>query len=153
MLTLIHLCCQVKMISDKNFFVSVYTFRLMMRKKKVLIDEKLLIWNWWFLKTCWWVMLMITKKVISKSDHCDINLLETKKWGVKIENEKQKLVAAKWGGVKMRRRVVVVVVGWQNSPKRQITIKTPFREVLKYRTTKMYNSQAWLWHNTVLPEG
>ena len=34
-----------------------------------------------------------------------INLLETKKWGVKIENEKQKLVAAKWGGVKMRRRM------------------------------------------------
>ena len=33
-----------------------------------------------------------------------INLLETKKWGVKIQNEKQKLVAAKWGGVKMRRR-------------------------------------------------
>ena len=32
-----------------------------------------------------------------------INLLETKKWGVKIQNEKQKLVAAKWGGVKMRR--------------------------------------------------
>ena len=29
-----------------------------------------------------------------------INLLETKKWGVKIENEKQKLVAAKWGGGK-----------------------------------------------------
>ena len=70
MLTLIHLCFQVKMISDKNFFVSVSTFRLMMRQKKVLIDEKLLIWNWWFLKTCWWVMLMITKKVISKSDHC-----------------------------------------------------------------------------------
>ena len=33
-----------------------------------------------------------------------INLLETKKWGVKIQNEKKKLVAAKWGGVKMRRR-------------------------------------------------
>ena len=34
-----------------------------------------------------------------------INLLETKKWGVKIQNEKKKLVAAKWGGVKMRRRM------------------------------------------------
>jgi len=30
--------------------------------------------------------------------------LETEKWGVKIQNENQKLVAAKWGGVKMRRR-------------------------------------------------
>ena len=32
-----------------------------------------------------------------------INLLATKKLGVKIQNEKKKLVAAKWGGVKMRR--------------------------------------------------
>ena len=36
--------------------------------------------------------------------HFEINLLETEKWGVKIQNENQKLVAAKWGGVKMRRR-------------------------------------------------
>ena len=35
--------------------------------------------------------------------HFEINLLETEKWGVKIQNENQKLVAAKWGGVKMRR--------------------------------------------------
>ena len=34
--------------------------------------------------------------------HFEINLLETEKWGVKIQNENQKLVAAKWGGVKMR---------------------------------------------------
>ena len=46
------------------------------------------------------ILMMISFSTFSTMH---INLLETKKWGVKIQNEKQKLVAAKWGGVKMRR--------------------------------------------------
>ena len=41
--------------------------------------------------------------------HFEINLLETEKWGVKIQNENQKLVAAKWGGVKMRGRIMTKI--------------------------------------------
>ena len=58
MLTLIHLCCQVKMISDKNFFVSVSTFRLMMRKKRCSLMKSY--WfetdDFWKLadEWCWW---------------------------------------------------------------------------------------------------
>ena len=48
------------------------------------------------------ILMMISFSTFSTMH---INLLETKKLGVKIQNEKQKLVAAKWGGVKMRRRV------------------------------------------------
>ena len=41
------------------------------------------------------ILMMISFSTFSTMH---INLLETKKWGVKIQNEKQKLVAAKWGG-------------------------------------------------------
>ena len=39
-------------------------------RKKLQTHEKLVIWKCWCLKKCWWTMLMISKKVISRSDHC-----------------------------------------------------------------------------------